>query len=126
MAKRNLHWNLQQNKDLSASLSCIPRYSYKEPHRTLQQFQDKRSFGPLYQATMPTGELVAVKVLAGNSIQGEKELPTEVLLLSRLHHRNLVNLVGYCVDKSQLKLINEFMVNGNLASLSCGRFNILI
>ncbi|CAL9774374.1 unnamed protein product [Musa acuminata subsp. burmannicoides] len=85
----------------------------------------QRSFGPLYQATMLTGELVAVKALAGNSIQGKKRL-TEVLVLSRLHHRNLVNLVGYCVGKSQLKLIYEFMVNGNLASLSCGRFNILI
>jgi serine/threonine protein kinase len=42
-------------------------------------------------------------------------------LLSRLHHRNLVNLVGYCVDKGQRILIYEFMSNGNLASLLYGK-----
>ncbi|URE15117.1 STYKc, partial [Musa troglodytarum] len=110
MAKRNAHWNLKRNKDVSASLSGVPRYSYSykwlictgDIQRATQIFTTvlgQGSFGPLYQATMPTGELVAVKVLAGSSSQGEKEFQTEVLVLSRLHHRNLVNLVGYCVDK---------------------------
>lgn len=43
-------------------------------------------------------------------------------LLGRLHHRNLVNLVGYCVDKGQRMLIYEFMTNGSLASLLYGKF----
>ncbi|KAJ6814320.1 calcium/calmodulin-regulated receptor-like kinase 2 isoform X2 [Iris pallida] len=69
---------------------------------------------------MPTNEVVAVKVLANNSKQGEREFHTEVLLLSRLHHKNLVNLLGYCVDKGQRMLIYEFMSNGSLDSLLYG------
>nr|GMC57130.1 calcium/calmodulin-regulated receptor-like kinase 2 [Ipomoea batatas]GMC67389.1 calcium/calmodulin-regulated receptor-like kinase 2 [Ipomoea batatas] len=66
---------------------------------------------------MPAGGVVAVKVLATDSKQGEREFQTEVTLLGRLHHRNLVNLVGYCVDKGQRMLIYEFMSNGSLANL---------
>ncbi|RYQ78920.1 hypothetical protein Ahy_Scaffold8g108395 isoform C [Arachis hypogaea] len=75
------------------------------------------SFGTVYKATMATGEVVAVKMLAPNSKQGEKEFQTEVLLLGRLHHRNLVNLLGYCVDKGQRMLVYEFMSNGSLSNL---------
>ena len=45
----------------------------------------------------------------------------QVSLLGRLHHRNLVNLVGYCVDKGQHMLIYEFMSNGSLANLLYGK-----
>jgi serine/threonine protein kinase len=78
------------------------------------------SFGPVYKAVMATGEVVAVKVLASDSRQGEREFQTEVALLSRLHHRNLVNLVGYCVEKGQRILIYEYMSNGSLARLLYG------
>ncbi|KAL0332161.1 UNVERIFIED_CONTAM: Calcium/calmodulin-regulated receptor-like kinase [Sesamum calycinum] len=75
------------------------------------------SFGPVYKAKMAAGEVVAVKVLASNSKQGEKEFQTEVSLLARLHHRNLVNLVGYCIDKGQRMLVYEYMSNGSLENL---------
>lgn len=41
----------------------------------------------------------------------------QVSLLARLHHKNLVNLVGYCVDKGQHMLVYEFMSNGSLENL---------
>lgn len=111
-------WN-HQNKDAFASNSGIPRYSYKDIQKATQNFTTilgQGSFGPVYKATMATNEVVAVKVLASNSKQGEKEFQTEVLLLGRLHHRNLVNLVGYCVDKGQHMLIYQYMSNGSLES----------
>ncbi|XP_078160103.1 protein kinase superfamily protein [Carex rostrata] len=101
------------------SVSGIPRYHYKDIQKATQNFTTvlgQGSFGPVYKAVMLTGEVVAVKVLASDSKQGEREFQTEVALLSRLHHRNLVNLVGYCVDKGQRILIYEFMSNGSLAS----------
>ncbi|KAJ4876814.1 hypothetical protein Rs2_41832 [Raphanus sativus] len=55
----------------------------------------------------------AAKVHVSNSSQGDREFQTEVSLLGRLHHRNLVNLVGYCVDKSHRMLIYEFMSNAS-------------
>ncbi|KAK9155909.1 hypothetical protein Sjap_003389 [Stephania japonica] len=81
------------------------------------------AFGPVYKAQMSTGETVAVKVLATDSRQGEKEFHTEVLLLGRLHHRNLVNLVGYCSEKGQRMLVYVYMSNGSLASHLYGEKN---
>ncbi|CAJ1835648.1 unnamed protein product [Sphenostylis stenocarpa] len=115
-------WN-HQTKDGFASGSGILKYSYKEIQKATQNFTNtlgEGSFGIVYKAMMPTGEVVAVKILAPNSKQGEKEFLTEVLLLGRLHHRNLVNLLGYCVDKGQLMLVYEFMSNGSLENLLYG------
>ncbi|XP_020590723.1 calcium/calmodulin-regulated receptor-like kinase 2 [Phalaenopsis equestris] len=112
-----------QERDLFSSFSGIPRYLYKDIQKATQNFTTilgQGSFGPVYKAVLPTGAVVAVKVLANKSKQGEKEFQTEVVLLSRLHHRNLVNLLGYCVDKGQLILVYEFMSNGSLASLLYG------
>ncbi|KAL0014830.1 hypothetical protein SO802_001899 [Lithocarpus litseifolius] len=117
-----LSWWKSQNKDRIASASGMLRYSYKDIQKATQNFTTilgQGSFGPVYKATLNPGE-VAVKVLASNSKQGEKEFQTEVSLLGRLHHRNLVNLVGYCVDKGQHMLIYEFMSNGSLANLLYG------
>ncbi|KAL2993526.1 hypothetical protein AAZX31_10G117000 [Glycine max] len=91
-----------QNKDGFASVSGILKYSYKEIQKATQNFTNalgEGSFGTFYKAMMPTGEVVAMKMLGPNSKQGEKEFQTEVLLLGRLHHRNLVNLLGYCINK---------------------------
>ncbi|KAE8797435.1 putative LRR receptor-like serine/threonine-protein kinase [Hordeum vulgare] len=74
------------------------------------------AFGPVYKVDMSSDEILAVKVLANNSKQGEKEFQNEVLLLGRLHHRNLVNLVGYCAEKGQHILLYAYMPNGSLAS----------
>ncbi|KAL5972840.1 Calcium/calmodulin-regulated receptor-like kinase 1 [Asimina triloba] len=101
------------------SVSGIPQYPYKELQKATHNFTTvlgQGAFGPVYRAQMSTGETVAVKVLATNSKQGEKEFQTEVLLLGRLHHRNLVNLVGYCAEKGQHMLVYVYMSNGSLAS----------
>ncbi|XWS36866.1 hypothetical protein CRYUN_Cryun20dG0122100 [Craigia yunnanensis] len=116
-------WWSPHGKDRFASASGLPKYSYKDVQKATQNFTTilgEGSFGPVYKATMPTGGVAAVKVLASNSHQGEKEFHTEVCLLGRLHHRNLVNLVGYCVDKGKHMLIYEFMSNGSLANILYG------
>ncbi|KAL0377640.1 UNVERIFIED_CONTAM: Calcium/calmodulin-regulated receptor-like kinase [Sesamum radiatum] len=116
---QHLWWN-NHSKDRLASVSGILRYSYKDIQKGTENFTTilgQGSFGPVYKAKMPAGEVVAVKVLASNSKQGEKEFQTEVSLLARLHHRNLVNLVGYCIDKGQRMLVYEYMSNGSLENL---------
>lgn len=57
---------------------------------------------------------VAVKQLDRNGLQGNREFLVEVMMLSLLHHPNLVNLVGYCADGDQRILVYEFMANGSL------------
>ncbi|GLT77486.1 hypothetical protein SLA2020_490630 [Shorea laevis] len=101
------------------SVSGIPEYSYKDLQRATYNFTTligHGAFGPVYKAQMSTGEVVAVKVLATDSKQGEKEFQTEVMLLGRLHHRNLVNLLGYCAEKGQHMLVYVYMSKGSLAS----------
>ncbi|KQJ95006.1 hypothetical protein BRADI_3g14620v3 [Brachypodium distachyon] len=101
------------------SASGIPKYAYKELLKATSNFTTllgQGAFGPVYKADMSSGEILAVKVLANNSKQGEKEFHNEVLLLGRLHHRNLVNLVGYCAEKGQHILLYAYMPNGSLAS----------
>ncbi|XP_072953893.1 calcium/calmodulin-regulated receptor-like kinase 1 isoform X1 [Typha angustifolia] len=101
------------------SLSGILRYSYKDLQKATGNFTTligQGAFGPVYKAQMSFGETVAVKVLDTDSKQGEKEFQAEVLLLGRLHHRNLVNLVGYCSEKGKNMLIYAYMTNGSLSS----------
>ncbi|KAL3508556.1 hypothetical protein ACH5RR_027957 [Cinchona calisaya] len=101
------------------SASGILEYSYKDLQKATYNFTTligQGAFGPVYKAQMLTGETVAVKVLATDSKQGEKEFHSEVMLLGRLHHRNLVNLIGYCAEKSQHMLIYVYMSRGCLAS----------
>lgn len=101
------------------SASGIPKYAYKELQKATSNFTTllgQGAFGPVYKADLSSGETLAVKVLANDSMQGEKEFQNEVLLLGRLHHRNLVNLVGYCAEKGQHMLLYAYMPNGSLAS----------
>ncbi|CAI9088530.1 OLC1v1022876C6 [Oldenlandia corymbosa var. corymbosa] len=108
------------------SASGILEYSYKDLQKATFNFTTligQGAFGPVYKAQMMTGETVAVKVLASNSRQGEREFQTEVMLLGRLHHRNLVNLVGYCAEKGQHILIYVYMSRGSLASHLYGEKN---
>ncbi|KAJ0243576.1 Calcium/calmodulin-regulated receptor-like kinase 2 [Hirschfeldia incana] len=124
-AQQHQPWwnNNNHNKDLTVSASGIPKYNYKDIQKATQNFTTilgQGSFGPVYKAVMPNGGLAAAKVHASNSSQGDREFQTEVSLLGRLHHRNLVNLVGYCVDKSHRMLIYEFMSNGSLENLLYG------
>lgn len=57
---------------------------------------------------------MAVKQLDRNGLQGNREFLVEVLMLSLLHHQNLVNLIGYCADGDQRLLVYEFMPLGSV------------
>ncbi|XP_024374859.1 probable LRR receptor-like serine/threonine-protein kinase At1g67720 isoform X2 [Physcomitrium patens] len=72
-------------------------------------------FGPVYYGRLTDGREVAVKVLDKESRQGETEFLNEVDILSRVHHKHLVNLVGYCrVPGMQMMLIYEYIHRGSL------------
>lgn len=55
-----------------------------------------------------------MKQLDRNGLQGNREFLVEVLMLSLLHHANLVNLVGYCADGDQRLLVYEYMPSGSV------------
>ncbi|KDP23311.1 hypothetical protein JCGZ_23144 [Jatropha curcas] len=72
-------------------------------------------FGRVFKGTLAsTGQVVAVKQLDRSGLQENKEFLVEVLMLSLLHHPNLVELVGYCADGDQRVLVYEFINGGSL------------
>ncbi|KAL6188260.1 hypothetical protein ACLB2K_039653 [Fragaria x ananassa] len=80
-----------------------------------ESFIGEGGFGRVYKGRLEsTGQIVAVKQLDRNGLQGNREFLVEVLMLSLLHHTNLVNLIGYCADGDQRLLVYEFMPLGSL------------
>jgi serine/threonine protein kinase len=59
-------------------------------------------------------------------MQGGLEFKTEIELLSRVHHKNLVGLIGFCFEKGERMLVYEFIPNGTLNEALYGRFFHLI
>ncbi|KAF5954865.1 hypothetical protein HYC85_007721 [Camellia sinensis] len=71
-------------------------------------------FGYVHKGVLPNGIQIAVKSLKAGSGQGEREFQAEVDIISRVHHRHLVSLVGYCIADAQRMLVYEFVPNDSL------------
>ncbi|VAH08534.1 unnamed protein product [Triticum turgidum subsp. durum] len=103
----------------SVKIDGVRCFKFEEMARATNNFDllaqvGQGGYGKVYRGTLDDGEIVAIKRAHEDSLQGSKEFCTEIELLSRLHHRNLVSLVGYCDEADEQMLVYEYMPNGTL------------
>ena len=92
------------------------RYSYSEIKKITNGFKDKLGqggFGSVYKGKLRSGCIVAVKMLVMSKTNGQ-DFINEVATIGRIHHVNVVRLIGFCVEGSKWALIYDFMPNGSL------------
>ncbi|KAK9155991.1 hypothetical protein Sjap_003471 [Stephania japonica] len=99
----------------------LPSFDFVVVETATNKFSDcniigKGGFGPVYKGELSTGQEIAVKRLSKNSRQGLHEFKNEVIFISKLQHRNLVRLLGCCIQREEMMLIYEYMPNKSLDS----------
>ncbi|XP_037480359.1 receptor-like protein kinase THESEUS 1 [Triticum dicoccoides] len=99
--------------------SSGPSLSIGQIRRATNDFDEGRvvgvgGFGKVYRGVLENGTAVAVKRGNPRSQQGLQEFRTEIEMLSRLRHRHLVSLIGYCHEDNEMALVYEFMAGGPL------------
>ncbi|THG16897.1 hypothetical protein TEA_025620 [Camellia sinensis var. sinensis] len=104
---------------LSIKIDGVKSFTFKEMTLATEDFNSSTQvgqggYGKVYRGILSDNTIVAIKRATEGSLQGQKEFLTEIQMLSRLHHRNLVSLVGYCDEEGEQMLVYEFMPNGTL------------
>ncbi|XP_022942708.1 L-type lectin-domain containing receptor kinase IX.1-like [Cucurbita moschata] len=96
------------------------RFTYRELAQATKNFDEagklgEGGFGGVYKGLLTESDTeIAVKRVSRGSRQGKKEYVSEVKIISRLRHRNLVQLLGWCHERGDFLLVYEFMPNGSL------------
>ncbi|KAK8492727.1 hypothetical protein V6N13_012672 [Hibiscus sabdariffa] len=110
----------EANKDGGSDHIAAHTFTFRELAAATKNFRadyllGEGGFGRVYKGRLEsTNKVVAIKQLDRNGLQGNREFLVEVLMLSLLHHPNLVNLIGYCADGDQRLLVYEYMPLGSL------------
>ncbi|WOL08951.1 putative receptor-like protein kinase [Canna indica] len=110
------------SKNGASALNRIGRrFTVSEIRAATKNFDDSLligtgGFGKVYKGELDEGITVAIKRANPQSEQGLKEFETEIEMLSKLRHRHLVSMIGYCDEQKEMILVYEYMANGTLRS----------
>lgn len=110
-----------------ASILSVKTFSLLELEKATEKFSSKRvlgegGFGRVYHGITEEGTEIAVKLLTRDIQNGDREFIAEIEMLSRLHHRNLVKLIGICIEGHTRCLVYEVVPNGSVESHLHGNF----
>ncbi|XP_059652149.1 leucine-rich repeat receptor protein kinase HPCA1-like isoform X2 [Cornus florida] len=122
-------WDPNKSSGSIPQLKGARCFSFEELKKCTNNFSDANGigsggYGKVYRGTLPTGQLVAIKRAQQGSKQGGLEFKTEIELLSRVHHKNVVSLVGFCFEQGEQMLVYEFIPNGTLRESVSGKSGI--
>ncbi|CAL9101824.1 probable serine/threonine-protein kinase PBL21 [Musa acuminata AAA Group] len=99
--------------------NCARSFAFRDLAIATQNFKEANligegGFGRVYKGRLDSGQVVAIKQLNRDGLQGNNEFLVEVLMLIMLRHPNLVSLFGYCADGDERLLVYEYMPKGSL------------
>ncbi|KAK1370528.1 putative leucine-rich repeat receptor-like protein kinase [Heracleum sosnowskyi] len=122
-------WDPNKSSGGIPQLKGARNFSFEELKKYSGNFSEVNNigsggYGMVYRGTLPSGLLVAIKRAQQGSTQGGLEFKTEIELLSRVHHKNVVSLVGFCFDQGEQMLIYEYIPNGTLKDSLSGKSGI--
>lgn len=111
---QNLSWSV-------ASTRVGKRFTLAEIRAATNNFDESLvigvgGFGKVYKGETEDGTLAAIKRANPQSDQGLSEFETEIEMLSKLRHRHLVSMIGFCEEQNEMILVYEYMANGTLRS----------
>ncbi|KAL2454570.1 Leucine-rich repeat protein kinase family protein [Abeliophyllum distichum] len=122
-------WDPNTNSGGVPQLKGARFFSFEELKKYTNNFSEVNDvgsggYGKVYRGTLSNGQLVAIKRAQQGSMQGGLEFKTEIELLSRVHHKNVVSLVGFCFEQGEQMLVYEYIANGTLKDSLSGRSGI--
>nr|XP_017239022.1 PREDICTED: G-type lectin S-receptor-like serine/threonine-protein kinase SD1-1 isoform X2 [Daucus carota subsp. sativus] len=128
--KKTVEVKLQVRQDLD-----LPLFGFTQIENATDNFSDDNKigsggFGTVYKGILEEGSEIAVKRLSKDSNQGVEEFMNEVACIAKLQHRNLVRLLGCCIEEGERLLIYEYLPNKSLDTfifdkISCQSLNWL-
>ncbi|XP_010545709.1 PREDICTED: G-type lectin S-receptor-like serine/threonine-protein kinase CES101 isoform X2 [Tarenaya hassleriana] len=109
----------RRNRRITRKNNELQIFSFESVALATDYFSDANKlgeggFGPVYKGMLEEGQEVAIKRLSTGSGQGLAEFKNEAMLIAKLQHTNLVQLLGCCIDKGEKMLIYEYMPNKSL------------
>ncbi|CAM0953286.1 unnamed protein product [Alopecurus aequalis] len=102
---------------ISLELDENRQFTYMELEKMTNNFQRKLGrggFGYVFHGSLDNGTEVAVKLSSNSSNQDVKQFLAEAQVLTRIHHKNLVSMIGFCTDRDHMALVYEYMPQGTL------------
>ncbi|XLR41633.1 hypothetical protein S83_026293 [Arachis hypogaea] len=123
----DIFWLKQHVRKMEKEDADLPTFDLSTIIYATDQFSSSNEmgrggYGPVYKGVLANGTEIAVKRLCKNSDQGLQEFKTEVQLIAKLQHRNLVKLLGCCIQQEEKLLIYELMPNRSLDYFIFGSF----